>query len=278
MRSQFLPSLLAALALGTIVSACAPQETTMTKDEVRNLDKADFAIDWCAEFGWYDDQICDDFCLQPDPDCEIHGPCGDGTIALCEMVQPECPEGLVIETVNGCFGECVDPVTCLPPPTVLGCGDGTLPVCEIWVPECPQGLVRETVNGCFGECVDPVSCEAPCEDDLDCNDGFCGWAEDNSTRVCKEWALPGDSCEGFVLPSARATCAPGLHCLFSEPTHDVPGTCVEPLHSGQCGDGSNALCLMVPEPCEDGLVHEIVNGCYGECVSPLTCLPPPQPL
>ena len=31
MRSKFLPSLLAALALGTIVSACAPQETTMSK-------------------------------------------------------------------------------------------------------------------------------------------------------------------------------------------------------------------------------------------------------
>jgi hypothetical protein len=237
MRSKIFPTLIAALALGALASACAPQEATMSKDEVRSLDKADHVIDWCAEFGWYDDQICDDFCMQPDPDCEIHGPCGDGTVPLCEMVPPECPEGLVLETVNGCFGECVDPVSCLPPPTVLGC-----------------------------------------ESDLDCSDGFCGWAEDNNTRICKDWALPGDSCEGFVLPSARATCAPGLHCLFSEPTHDVPGTCVEPLHSGQCGDGSNALCLMVPEPCEDGLVHEIVNGCFGECVSPLTCLPPPQEL
>jgi len=40
-----------------------------SKDDVRAMGKADSGHDFCEELGWYGDGICDDFCLQLDPDC-----------------------------------------------------------------------------------------------------------------------------------------------------------------------------------------------------------------
>ena len=40
-----------------------------SKDDVRAMGKADSGHDFCAELGWYGDGVCDDFCLQLDPDC-----------------------------------------------------------------------------------------------------------------------------------------------------------------------------------------------------------------
>jgi hypothetical protein len=69
------------------------------------------------------------------------------------------------------------------------------------------------------------ACTQTCTQNSDCTDGFCGWGTDNVSRECKPFSQAGESCEGFVLPSYRKFCAPGLTCVFSEPTHDVPGTC-----------------------------------------------------
>lgn len=72
--------------------------------------------------------------------------------------------------------------------------------------------------------------ERSCTLDTDCgSDGFCGWAPDNTSRVCRDWADEGDSCGGFVLPSYRSICEPGLTCLGnpSDPTGDIPGMCVD---------------------------------------------------
>jgi hypothetical protein len=121
----------------------------------------------------------------------------------------------------------------------------------------------------------PGTCTATCSSDSDCDDGFCGWAEDNNTRICKPYSQEGESCEGFVMPSHRSVCAPGLTCVFPEPTHDHPGTCMQEIHSGECGDGTFPACLIVVPECPQGRVREIVNHCYGDCVDPLTCLPPP---
>lgn len=50
------------------------------------------------------------------------GACGDGSVALCEIVPPKCPAGTIVEIVDGCFGECVDPETCEPPDPVTVAG------------------------------------------------------------------------------------------------------------------------------------------------------------
>lgn len=76
---------------------------------------ADAGCDLCLELGWYDDEICDDFCDLPDPDCGTEY-CGDGTLPMCMVIEPECPDGLVREVVDSCWGECVDPETCEPAP------------------------------------------------------------------------------------------------------------------------------------------------------------------
>jgi hypothetical protein len=41
----------------------------LTKDDVRNMGKADDGHDYCQEYGWYGDGVCDAFCPQRDPDC-----------------------------------------------------------------------------------------------------------------------------------------------------------------------------------------------------------------
>ncbi len=63
-----------------------------------------------------------------------------------------------------------------------------------------------------------------CSQDSDCANGFCGWNASRQ-RVCKPSATQGQSCGGFVLPEGMMVCAPGLNCVYPEPTHDVPGTC-----------------------------------------------------
>jgi hypothetical protein len=41
-----------------------------------------------------------------------------------------------------------------------------------------------------------------------------------------------------------------------------------------CGDGSPLRCRIALQPCPDGQVREIVNGCYGACVDRHTCRAP----
>jgi hypothetical protein len=53
-----------------LVGACASDTSdSPSKDDVRAQGKTDDGHDWCAELGWYGDQICDDFCLKRDSDC-----------------------------------------------------------------------------------------------------------------------------------------------------------------------------------------------------------------
>jgi hypothetical protein len=57
-------------ALGSV--GCASDPATPegpTKDEVRAMGKADWPFDFCKVMGWFDDDECDEFCKEPDPDC-----------------------------------------------------------------------------------------------------------------------------------------------------------------------------------------------------------------
>ena len=108
------------------------------------------ANDDCADGEVCMPGYCPFWCHVDDPDCceparceqELHGECGDGSLAICEIVVAPCPDGLVREVENGCFGECVDPVSCLPPPTEV-CGDVV----------CAPGT--ECCNPLDGICVEP---------------------------------------------------------------------------------------------------------------------------
>jgi len=124
----------------------------------------------------------------------------------------------------------------------------------------------------YGDCcddVDAVCNDVPdvpvdgCQSNDDCPE-FCGWNHDN-LRVCKPWAQVGESCEGFVMPAFRATCAPDLECEFSEPTFDVPGVCIDPDDGGEepafCG-GIAAIQCPLGQHCElDGNYPDAGGSC-----------------
>lgn len=115
------------------------------------------------------------------------------------------------------------------------------------------------------------SCDDECTEDADCKEGFCGWAEDNTTRACKPWGQVGDSCEGFVLPSFRNVCAPGLICDQSntgDATGDVPGVCAEPIHycmeDADCDAGDACDLSECLSNCLPGKFCPTV--CWGQCL------------
>lgn len=127
----------------------------------------------------------------------------------------------------------------------------------------------------YGDCCHNVQqiCELggnECVENDDCSDGFCGWADDHTTRICKPWGQIGESCEGFVVPSARNFCDPSLTCVFPEETHDVPGTC-------QPSSCDPTLICTQALTCVNGQTYP--TGCGpANCDEPLgPCQPDPPP-
>jgi len=127
----------------------------------------------------------------------------------------------------------------------------------------------------YGDCcsnVNAVCSLGPnaCASDEDCASGWCGWASDDVTRACKAFAQMGESCEGFVVPSAREKCDPSLECIHSEPTFDVPGTC----QPASCDP--TIICTQATT-CVDGALYP--TGCGpANCDEPIgICFAPPPP-
>src|SRR5262245_33292487 len=68
--SRFIAQVLfASLFLSAACAGSDDTDSTFTKDDARAAGKADDGHDYCAEFGWYGDGVCDDFCLNLDEDC-----------------------------------------------------------------------------------------------------------------------------------------------------------------------------------------------------------------
>lgn len=63
--------LLGTLSLGVL--HCGPDEKELTKKEAKNKKEQGDTTDYCGDFGWYDDDICDKFCTKPDPQCHEEG-------------------------------------------------------------------------------------------------------------------------------------------------------------------------------------------------------------
>lgn len=116
-------------------------------------------------------------------------------------------------------------------------------------------------TGCAqGEFCRPGLCLYFCPtDDFDCcTANTC----QKSTPTCPDLSPPPpDFCVNGESPEAvidQDGCVVGFEC--PEPVQD------------ECGDGTVPLCaIWVPE-CADGLVREVINYCYGDCVDPETCL------
>lgn len=73
------PTALVVLFLIALLTACGGEDLQstgedpepMSKEEAANLPKSDSLLDICEVYEWYGDGVCDEFCPQPDPDCEV---------------------------------------------------------------------------------------------------------------------------------------------------------------------------------------------------------------
>ena len=137
-------------------------EDSITKDEARELGGKSDGVDWCERMGWYGDDICDDWCPQPDPDCGSQGKmCGGFAGFTCASDQ-WCDYD---DTLGG--GAC-------------GIADGS-GVCRERPEFCPE--VYSPVCGCNGETYSnecdanaagvDVFASGKCGDDREIASGWC---------------------------------------------------------------------------------------------------------
>ncbi len=122
--------LTAALAF---VAACAPPGEGISREEAREQSsKSDeLDIDLCLEEGWYGDgEVCDDFCLYPDPDCEGNEFCTDDS--TCEDGERCNAEEFCLLSCNedgecdeSCTGFCIESA-----PIEISCGGPAEISCE----------------------------------------------------------------------------------------------------------------------------------------------------
>ena len=113
MKRLSLSLLLTSLLCAT---ACAPDagDAGISKSDARaQAGKADHNIDFCEMFDWYDDGVCDDFCANPDPDCDgdqycfSDSGCDEGeTCNAADVCLSTCEPGMVCPAV--CAGFCVE--------------------------------------------------------------------------------------------------------------------------------------------------------------------------
>lgn len=73
-------------------------------------------------------------------------------------------------------------------------------------------------------------------------------------------AVPGPSVPGAALPGP------------SVPGPELPGAAIP--GEAACSDGTLPVCEIALVACPAGLVREVRNACFGDCVDPVTCAPP----
>ncbi len=172
---------------------------------------------------------------RPDPE-----PCSDGTQIVCDAVAGPCPTGLIRETVGGCFGECVDPVTC----------------------ESPVELCSGSPDPSYQECDVDADCEgnAICQssDLAVCIPSGCACSPMSGTWTCTDDCNASRSC---VDPGNSTRCGDGsmLMCRQAEPSCPA-GQIAEIINGcyGECVDATTCeapaeMCGGSPDP---SLQHE----------------------
>ena len=193
--------LLAPIACVVLTACGAPVEDGSTDDAPTKSElaeqlangKADHMVDWCQEFGWYDDGICDDFCLKPDPDCtsDSYDPCADLTCgdscSLCDPTDDDCYETAVVKT-------CQPDGTCSAASAVCdGDGDDEYEPCGGLTCGDSCSLCDPNDDDCFETtvlkyCQDDGTCSADAPD-CDGNDG----GDDETYEPCGGLTC-GESC------------------------------------------------------------------------------------
>lgn len=142
------------VAVFSLSAACAsPSDAGLTREEAREQsNKSDeLDIDICLQEGWYGDgEVCDDFCLFPDPDCAGNEFCSD---------DDDCEEDTRCNAEEVCLlrcdedGNCDEACAgfCVPaPPEEVVCGGPAELSCEEdqWCSYSDDGILqRAEVSG-----------------------------------------------------------------------------------------------------------------------------------
>ena len=265
----------------TLAAGCGGRDggAPLTKDEARQLTqdgKAD-GIDYCADYAWYGDGQCDDWCPAPaqDPDCTSPG-CPPIFCALaCEEFQTDasgCPICACAPTGQcpavACMLYCEyglrrDPTTgceiceCNPPPGNVVCGPVTCAEGEVCCNE-SCGICTPPGQACTqqlcGPACPPLTCLLYCEYGLK--------RDANGCEIC-ECNPPPE-----VVVCGPVTCAAGqVCCNESCGICTLPGeACTQQVCGPEC---SPVVCAIV---CAYGFEHD-ANGCdICDCrETPLPC-------
>lgn len=108
----------------------------------------------------------------------------------------------------------------------------TCPPNEPLCPKIPSIPVATVQFGCDNTVLSTQCHISQCVQDSDCDSSQWCRQNDSGSKSCVNFVGEGDRCGGFVIPSAYERCEPGLTCVPSEPTGDVPGICATCNYNG----------------------------------------------
>lgn len=166
---MFRPQTLLSSFLLLSLAACtsAPDDAPISKADARaQAGKADSGFDFCEAFDWYGDGICDDFCLNPDPDCDGDQYCYSDN---------DCASGEACNAADVCLSPCGPGEIC--PAVCAGFCVEAPPADECWGAWSDQfGNCRTPADGVYPDscCSDDVCggfANLPCDDDEFCKFG-----------------------------------------------------------------------------------------------------------
>ena len=229
-----------------------PWTTDISKKDAADLMEADpdTTPDYCASQGWYDDGVCDDFCYEPDADCETTDACQDSR---------DCPTDQFCGTT---VGQCGGAGTCQDAPEA--CTEEYDPVCGC------DGITYG--NACSAAAAGAsVLKDGPCEiPPPECEPADCGPAPGAPSQVCDDGSTAGPVCQA----QADGTCG----WTFTQcPTSKACGGLVPDGVDNTCGEGeychydaqamcgfadAQGTCQPTPEACD--AVYDPVCGCDGQ--------------